>query len=237
MRGLAASGPHVFLPVRFAVRFPMPGPLNPTRKKHRFGKAWMHDHVNDPYVQEAQRRGYRSRAAFKLLELDERDKLLRPGIVAVDLGSAPGSWCQVLRERLGPKATIVAVDVLPMHPVAGVAFVQADFATDEGLAAVEAALAGRPVDLVVSDMAPNLSGIDPVDQARSVGLADLALAFAGEHLQPGGDFAVKVFQGAGLAEFEGSMRERFDKVYLRKPKASRDRSREVFLVGKGFSGG
>ena len=109
--------------------------------------------------------------------------------------------------------------------------------TDEGLAAVEAARAGKPVDLVVSDMAPNLSGIHPVDQARSVGLADLALAFAGEHLQPGGDFAVKVFQGAGLAEFEGSMRERFDKVYLRKPKASRDRSREVFLVGKGFSGG
>ena len=172
-----------------------------------------------------------------LHEIDERDKLLRPGIVAVDLGSAPGSWCQVLRERLGPKSTIVAVDVLPMHSVAGVAFVQADFATDEGLTAVEAVLAGRPVDLVVSDMAPNLSGIDPVDQARSVGLADLALAFAGEHLQPGGDFAVKVFQGAGLAEFEGSMRERFDKVYLRKPKASRDRSREVFLVGKGFSGG
>ena len=200
----------------------MPGPLNPTRKKHRFGKAWMHDHVNDPYVQEAQRRGYRSRAAFKLLELDERDKLLRPGIVAVDLGSAPGSWCQVLRERLGPKL----LDLAPAREI-----------VDEGLAAVEAVLAGRPVDLVVSDMAPNLSGIDPVDQARSVGLADLALAFAGEHLQPGGDFAVKVFQGAGLAEFEGSMRERFDKVYLRKPKASRDRSREVFLVGKGFSGG
>ena len=223
-------------PPRFPFRFLMPGPLNPTRKKHRFGKAWMHDHVNDPYVQEAQRRGYRSRAAFKLLELDERDKLLRPGIVAVDLGSAPGSWCQVLRERLGPKATIVAVDALPMHPVAGVAFVQADFATDEGLAAVEGALGGKPVDLVVSDMAPNLSGIDPVDQARSVGLADLALAFAVDHLQPGGDFAVKVFQGAGLGEFEKSMRERFDKVYVRKPRASRDRSREVFLVGKGCSG-
>ena len=123
----------------------MPGPLNPTRKKHRFGKAWMHDHANDPYVQEAKRRGYRSRAAFKLIELDERDRLLRPGIVAVDLGAAPGSWCQVLRERLGPKATIVAIDALPMHPVAGVAFVQADFATDEGLAAVEAALGGKPV--------------------------------------------------------------------------------------------
>ena len=214
----------------------MPGPLNPAKKKHRFGKAWMHGHVNDPYVQEAQRRGYRSRAAFKLLELDERDRLLRPGIVAVDLGAAPGSWCQVLRERLGPKATIVAVDVLPMDPVAGVTFVQADFSTDEGLDAVESTLDGRPVDLVLSDMAPNLSGIDPVDQARSVGLADLALAFAADHLQPGGDFAVKVFQGAGLAEFEKAMRGRFAKVYVRKPKASRDRSREVFLVGKGYTG-
>ena len=214
----------------------MAGPLNPEGKKHRFGKAWMHDHANDPYVQEAKRRGYRSRAAFKLIELDERDRLLRPGIVAVDLGAAPGSWCQVLRERLGPKGSIVAVDVLPMHPVAGVAFVQADFATDEGLAAVEAALGAKPVDLVVCDMAPNLSGIDPVDQARSVGLADLALAFAGDHLQPGGDFAVKVFQGAGLAEFEKAMRARFDKVYVRKPKSSRDRSREIFVVGKGFRG-
>lgn len=212
----------------------MPSPLNPSKKKHRFGKAWMHDHVNDPYVQEARRRGYRSRAAFKLIELAEKDKLFRPGIVAVDLGAAPGSWCQVLRERLGPSARIVAIDVLPMDPVAGVTFVQADFSTDEGLAAVEQALAGRRAGLVLSDMAPNLSGIDAVDQARSVGLADLALAFAAEHLQPGGDFAVKVFQGAGLAEFERSMRGHFEKVYVRKPKASRDRSRETFLVGKGF---
>ncbi len=140
----------------------------------------------------------------------------------------------MLRERLGPGGRIVAVDVLPMDPVAGVAFLQADFSTDEGLAAVAGALDGRRADLVLSDMAPNLSGIDAVDQARSVGLADLALAFAVDHLQPGGDFAVKVFQGSGLAEFERSMRERFAKVYVRKPRASRDRSREVFLVGKGF---
>ena len=215
----------------------MTRPLNPTGKKHRFGKAWMHDHVNDPYVKESKRRGYRSRAAFKLIELDERDRLLKPGGVVVDLGSAPGSWSQVLRERLGPGSTVVAVDVLPMDPLAGVTFVPADFSTDEGLAAVEAALGGRRVDLVLSDMAPNLSGIDPVDQARSVGLADLALEFAARHLKPGGDFAVKVFQGAGLAEFERAVRERFDKAYVRKPKASRDRSREVFLVGKGFRGG
>ena len=214
----------------------MPSPLNPAKKKHRFGKAWMHDHVNDPYVKEAQKRGYRSRAAFKLIELDERDRLLRPGIAAVDLGSAPGSWSQVLRERLGPKGRIVAVDLLPMDPVPGVAFVQADFTTDEGLAAVEAALGGRPVDLVVSDMSPNLSGVESADQARSVGLAEMALAFAQEHLQPGGDFAVKVFQGSGLAPLEKAVRMRFAKSYTRKPKASRDRSREVFLVAKGFKG-
>jgi 23S rRNA (uridine2552-2'-O)-methyltransferase len=209
-------------------------PLNRAGKKHRFGKAWMHEHVNDPYVKAAQQRGYRSRAAFKLLELAERDHLFRTGITAVDLGSAPGSWSQVLHERLGRGSRIVAVDLLPMEEVAGVRFVEADFGTTEGLAAVEAALDGRPVDLVVCDMAPNLSGIDAVDQARSVNLADLALEFAAAHLQPGGDLAVKVFQGSGLAEFERAVRARFDKVYLRKPKASRDRSREMFVVAKGF---
>jgi len=212
----------------------MPSPLNPTKKKHRSNKAWLQEHVNDPYVKEAQRRGYRSRAAFKLIELDERDKLLRPGIAAVDLGAAPGSWSQVLRERLGPKGRIVAVDILPMDPLAGVDVLQADFSSDEGLASVERALGGRPVDLVVSDMAPNLSGVDSADQARSVGLAELALDFAAAHLQPGGDFAVKVFQGSGLPEFEKAVRMHFAKSYVRKPKASRDRSREVFLVGKGF---
>ena len=211
----------------------MPSPLNPTKKKHRSNKAWLQEHVNDPYVKEAQRRGYRSRAAFKLIELDERDKLLRPGIAAVDLGAAPGSWSQVLRERLGPKGRIVAVDILPMDPLAGVDVLQADFSSDEGLGSVERALGGRPVDLVVSDMAPNLSGVEAADQARSVGLAELALDFAAAHLQPGGDFAVKVFQGSGLPEFEKAVRARFAKSYVRKPKASRDRSREVFLVGKG----
>jgi len=211
----------------------MPSPLNPTKKKHRSNKAWLKEHVNDPYVKEAQRRGYRSRAAFKLIELDDRDKLLRPGIAAVDLGAAPGSWCQVLRERLGPRGRIVAVDILPMDGLAGVDIVQADFTSDEGLAAVERTLGGRPVDLVVSDMAPNLSGVEAADQARSVGLAELALDFAAAHLQPGGDFAVKVFQGSGLPEFEKAVRAHFAKSYVRKPKASRDRSREVFLVGKG----
>ena len=196
----------------------------------------MRQHVTDPYVQLAQQRGYRSRAAFKLLELDERDHVLQPGIAAVDLGSAPGSWSQVLRERLGRGSRIVATDILPMDGMTGVRFVQADFTTLEGLAAVEAALDGEPVALVVSDMAPNLSGIDAVDQARSVHLGELALEFAANHLQPGGDFIVKVFQGAGLAEFEQAVRRHFAKVYLRKPKASRDRSREMFVVAKGRKG-
>jgi len=199
-------------------------------------KAWLQRHVTDQYVRKARQQGYRSRAAFKLLELDQRDKLLKPGLAAVDLGSAPGSWSQVLRERLGPQGRVVAVDILPMAPLAGVDFVQADFASDDGLAAVERALRGRPVGLVVSDMAPNLSGVDAADQARSVGLAELALDFAAAHLQPGGDFAVKVFQGSGLPEFEKAVRARFAKSYVRKPKASRDRSREIFLVGKSFLG-
>jgi len=213
----------------------MPSPLNPTKKKHRSNKAWLQEHVNDPYVKEAQRRGYRSRAAFKLIELDERDKLLRPGIAAVDLGAAPGSWSQVLRERLGPKGRIVAVDILPMDPLAGVDVLQADFSSDEGLASVERALGGRPVDLVVSDMAPNLSGIASADQARAVHLGELALDFAVKSLQPGGDLVVKAFQGAGFTDLRAGMERYFDKVYARKPKASRNRSPEVYLVGKGFS--
>ncbi|MBU6485466.1 MAG: RlmE family RNA methyltransferase [Betaproteobacteria bacterium] len=212
----------------------MSGPLNSARKKHRFGKAWMHEHVTDPYVREAQRRGYRSRAAFKLQELAERDRLLRPGLTVVDLGAAPGSWLQVLRERLGPGGRIIAIDLLPMAPVAGVLFVQGDFASDEGIAAVEQKLAGAPVDLVLSDLSPNLSGIEPADQARSVHLAELALEFARTHLQPGGDLVIKVFQGAGLAEFQRLVARHFTKVYLRKPKASRDRSREHYLVAKGL---
>ena len=212
----------------------MTSPLNPSGKKHRFGKAWMREHVTDPYVREAARRGYRSRAAFKLQEIAERDRLFRPGMTVVDLGAAPGSWSQVLKERLGPKARIVAVDLLPMDEIAGVQCIRADFESDEGLAAIESTLGGAPVDLVVSDMSPNLSGIDVVDQARSIRLAELALEFAQTHLQPGGDLVVKVFQGAGLEAFQSAARSHFSKVYLRKPKASRDRSREHYLVAKGL---
>jgi 23S rRNA (uridine2552-2'-O)-methyltransferase len=208
--------------------------LNPKRKKHRFTKAWMHEHVTDHWVTEAQRRGYRSRAAFKLIDLAAKDRLLRPGMAVVDLGAAPGSWSQVLRERLGPGSTIVALDVLEMQPIAGVRFVNADLRTDEGLAALEEALGGRRADLVVSDMAPNLSGVASADQARAIHLADLALEFATRRLQPGGDLVVKLFQGEGFAGFRSEMQRHFDKVHVRKPAASRDRSREVFLVGKGF---
>jgi 23S rRNA (uridine2552-2'-O)-methyltransferase len=201
-------------------------------KKNKFVKAWMAEHVNDPWVKEATRLGYRSRAAFKLIELADRDKLLRPGMSVVELGAAPGSWTQVLRQRLGPKAVIVAIDLLPMEPIAGVTFVQADFREDEGLAKLESALAGRKSDLVVSDLSPNLSGVEAADQARSVHLGELALEFSMAWLQPGGDLVVKAFQGEGFADFRRALEARFAKVYVRKPQASRDRSREVYVVAK-----
>ena len=204
------------------------------KKKHKFVKAWMQEHVNDHWVKEATRLGYRSRAAFKLIELAEKDRLFRPALTVVDLGSAPGSWTQVLHERLGPRATIVAIDLLPMAPVRGVTFVQGDFREPEGLAAVESALEGRNADLVISDLAPNLSGVESADQARSVHLGELALEFARARLQLGGDLVVKAFQGEGFQEFQREMQRHFDKVYARKPKASRDRSREVYLVAKGL---
>jgi 23S rRNA (uridine2552-2'-O)-methyltransferase len=208
--------------------------LNPAGKKHKFGKAWMHEHVSDHWVQEAQRRGYRSRAAFKLIELAGKDKLLRPGMTVVDLGAAPGSWCQVLRERLGPTARIVAVDLLPVEPIAGVIFVRGDVGEPSTLQAVDAALAGRKADLVLCDVAPNISGIESADQARSVHVGEMALELAARWLQPGSDLVVKAFQGEGFTGLKEAVQAQFDKAYVRKPKASRDRSREVFLVGKGF---
>jgi 23S rRNA (uridine2552-2'-O)-methyltransferase len=202
-------------------------------KKNKFVKAWLDEHLNDPWVREATRRGYRSRAAFKLLELAERDKLFRPAMSVVDLGAAPGSWTQVLREKLGPRARIVALDLLDFVPLPGVVRVQGDFRDEAVVATLETALEGRKVDLVVSDLAPNLSGIESADQARAVHLGELALEFAARWLEPGGDLVVKAFQGAGLAEFQRELQQYFAKVYVRKPKASRDRSREVYLVAKG----
>ena len=202
-------------------------------KKNKTSRAWVHDHLNDPYVQRAQADGYRARAAYKLLEIDERDHLLKPGAVVVDLGSAPGSWCQVAVKRCGPKARVLALDLLPMEAVAGVDFLLGDFTEDAVLEELESRLGGASVDVVLSDMAPNLSGVATVDQARSVHLCELALDFAVRHLKPGGQFVVKVFQGEGFMEFRKQMEAAFASVQVRKPKASRDRSAEVYLLGKG----
>jgi 23S rRNA (uridine2552-2'-O)-methyltransferase len=210
--------------------------LNPGKRKHRFGKAWMHEHVTDHWVQEAKRQGYRSRAAFKLIELGTKDRLFRPGLRAVDLGAAPGSWSQVLAQKLAPGGQVVAIDLLDIEPMRHVTALKGDFSTDEGLALVEEALGNAPVQLVVSDMSPNLSGIDGVDQARAVHLAELALDFAVRRLERGGDLAVKAFQGEGFDALQREVARHFGKTYVRKPDASRDRSREVFVVGKGFRG-
>ena len=203
-------------------------------KKNKFVKAWMAEHVNDPWVKEATRLGYRSRAAFKLIELAAKDNLLRPGMRIADLGAAPGSWTQVLREKAGRDAAIVAIDLLPMSPIPGVHFVQADFREDEGLKRLESALDGHQLDLVVSDLSPNLSGVEAADQARSVHLGELALEFSLRWLQPGGDLVVKAFQGEGFVSLRRAMEQHFAKVYVRKPQASRDRSREVYFVAKGL---
>lgn len=201
-------------------------------KRSKTSKAWMQEHVNDAYVKKAKQEGYRSRAAFKLLEVDSRDKLLKPGIVAVDLGAAPGGWCQVMADKVFPGGAVIALDLLEMAAIPGVQFIQGDFRENSALAALEASLKGRAVDLVVSDMAPNISGIGVADQARSMHLAELALEFAQTRLKPGGNFLVKVFQGQGFEEFLRDMRLHFAQVLSRKPKASRDRSSEVYLLGK-----
>lgn len=205
--------------------------------KNKTSKAWMQEHVTDPYVRKAQAEGMRSRAAYKLQQLAERDNLLKPGMVVVDLGSAPGGWSQVAGRVVGPEGRVVGVDLLEMLPVPGVRFVQGDFGDDSVLAEVEKWLDGRPVDLVLSDMAPNMSGVAGVDQARSIGLAELALDFSSNHLKPQGNFLVKVFQGSGFEALVADIRRRFVQVLIRKPDASRSRSNEVYLVAKGFKAG
>lgn len=200
-------------------------------KPSKTSKQWMKEHVNDPYVQLAQKEGYRSRAAYKLLEIDERDHLLKPGMVVVDLGATPGGWSQVAGNKVGDGGKVIALDLLPLQPLARVQFIQGDFREDSVLAQLEAALAGQKIGLVISDMAPNISGIDSADQARAIHLAELALEFAVQHLKPGGAFLVKVFQGAGFEAYMKAMRNHFGRVVSRKPKASRDRSSEVYLLG------
>jgi len=194
---------------------------------------WLAEHFDDPYVKQAQQQGWRSRAAFKLIELQEKFTLIRPGMTVVDLGAAPGGWCQVAGPLVGSRGRVIALDILPMAPVPGVEFIHGDFTEDEPLRALERLLEGNEADLVLSDMAPNMSGMATVDQARSMYLAELALEFARAHLKPGGDLVVKMFQGADFDGFVREVRSLFGKVQVIKPKASRARSSEVYLLARG----
>ncbi len=210
--------------------------------KNRFSHAWLHDHINDPYVKMAQREGYRARAAYKLKEIDEQDRLIKPGQIIVDLGSTPGSWSQYARNKLaggkrtegGIDGTIIALDILPMEPIADVHFLQGDFREDSVLEQLEDIVAGRKVDLVVSDMAPNLSGVASADAARIEHLCDLAMDFAQRHLKPEGALLVKCFHGSGYSQIVEKFKQQFKTVAPRKPKASRDKSSETFILGRGL---
>ncbi len=194
----------------------------------------MREHVTDPFVRQARQEGYRSRAAFKLKELCQQDRLIRPGMTVVDLGAAPGGWAQVAADLVGPKGRVIAVDMLEMAPVPGVEFLQGDFREEATLKQLEAALGGVRVDLVISDMAPNISGISMVDQARGMHLAELALEFAHKWLKPGGSLLVKTFQGEGYPALREVLRQSFSQVLTRKPLASRGRSSEIYLLAKGL---
>lgn len=201
-------------------------------KRTRTSNAWLHEHVTDPYVQRAKAEGYRSRAAFKLMEIDERDRLIRPGEVVVDLGATPGGWSQVAAQRMRGQGRVIALDLLEMEPLRGVDFIQGDFREDDVLRILEEKLAGARVGLVLSDMAPNMSGILVSDQARVMHLAELGLEFSRNWLKPDGAFLVKVFQGYGYEDFVRQMKQVFRTVATRKPDASRDRSAEVYLLGR-----
>lgn len=212
------------------------------RKSKKVNRAWLQDHLSDPYVRQAQKDGYRARAAYKLKEIDESLGLVRPGQVVVDLGSAPGAWSQYLRRRFAPggagaghlNGTIIALDMLEMAPIEGVEFIQGDFREAAMLERLEAVLAGRQVDLVVSDMAPNLSGVASADAARMADLVELAIDFAGRHLQRDGALVAKVFHGSGYSQLVQAFKARFRSAKPMKPKASRDKSAETFLVGIGL---
>ena len=205
--------------------------------RSKSSSAWLKRHVNDPYVHRARAHGYRSRAAYKLVEIADREGFARPGDAVVDLGTAPGGWAQALAERVGRSGRVFAVDLLDIAPIPGVTVVRGDFREETVLQRLEDALGGRKLDLVVSDMAPNLSGVRATDQARSVHLCELALAFAKDHLKPRGAFLVKIFQGTGYPEFLAAMRRAFVSVASRKPGASRGESKEMYLVGKGLKAG
>ncbi len=201
--------------------------------RSKSSKRWLAEHFDDPFVKQAQKLGLRSRSAFKLQELADRHRLLVPGMTVVDLGCAPGGWSQLAAERVGASGWVAGLDILPMEPIEGVVFILGDFTEDEPLAALEQALGGRPVDLVLSDMAPNMSGMAATDQARAMYLAELALHFAESHLRGGGNLLVKLFHGEGFDAYVREARNRFEKVSVRKPDASRPRSREVYLLALG----
>lgn len=205
-------------------------------RRTKSGRAWMQRHVSDPYVKLAQKEGYRSRAAYKLLDIQRREHLIRRGSLVVDLGAAPGGWSQVAAQVTAPGGRVVAIDLLPVAPIQGVEFLRADFASEAGATQLEALLAGRKADLVMSDIAPNLSGIAGADQARHYHLAELALEFACRHLRPTGMLLVKVFHGEGYEAFRAQMGRAFGEICGIKPDASRDRSREVYLLGKTLRG-
>lgn len=198
------------------------------------GKAWMQEHVADAYVKRARAEGMRSRASYKLEQIAGRDRLFAPGMLVVDLGAAPGGWSQVAARGIAPGGRVIALDLLDMPGLAGVTVVRGDFRDADAVEALERALAGGKADLVLSDMAPNLSGIPATDQARALELAQLALEFASKHLKPQGNFLVKLFQGAGFEDFVKSLRRQFRTVAVRKPEASRSRSREVYVLAKGL---
>jgi 23S rRNA (uridine2552-2'-O)-methyltransferase len=208
--------------------------------KNKFNKNWVHDHINDPYVKLAQKEGYRARAAYKLKEIDEEEKLVRPGQIIVDLGCTPGSWSQYLRNKLAGRAgggingEIIGLDMLPMEPIADVHFIQGDFREQEVVDQLEVLLNGRKVDLVLSDMAPNLSGVAITDAARVEHIIDLAVEFAQVHMKPSGALLVKCFNGTGYTQLFEKFRQEFKTVSQKKPKASRDKSSEIFLLGRGL---
>ncbi len=208
-------------------------------KKLKSNRAWIERHINDPFVKRSRAEGYRARSVYKLIELNEKEKLLRPGLNVVELGSAPGSWTQVIREKMVDKSgdiqgNVIAMDILPMDPIDGVTFLQGDFREQEVADQLNAIVGDRKVDLVLSDMAPNLSGIPAADAARCLLLNELALEFCLEHLTDNGVFVTKVFQGSGFSQYVETLKHHFRKVYTRKPEASRDSSAEVYMVAKGI---
>jgi 23S rRNA (uridine2552-2'-O)-methyltransferase len=206
-------------------------------KKSHSSKQWLRRHVNDPYVKRSRKEGYRARSAYKLLEIDERDHLLFPGQVVVDLGSAPGGWSQVAAKKVAPAGQVIAIDLLEKEPIPGVTFIRGDFTATSGLNALQAALGDRKPDVVLSDMAPNMTGIAVTDQARIMALAEMTLDFARLQLKSEGALLVKVFQGAGHDEFLRAMRATFAKVLVRKPESSRGESAEQYLLGRGLKPG